>query len=139
MFGALEVSTSGLVAQRTWMDTIAGNIANAFTTADANGNPVPYARRVALFEPTNPDGAASKAGVHVSRIIEDPSPPRLVYDPSHPHAVQGGALDGYVRYPNVDVGNEMVNAMLAVRAYEANVTAIEVTKDMVAASLRLLA
>lgn len=139
MFGALEVSTSGLVAQRTWMDTIAGNIANAFTTADADGNAVPYSRRVALFEPTNPAGQASKAGVHVARIIDDPSPPRLEYDPSHPHAMRGGAQDGYVQYPNVDLGNEMVNAMLAVRAYEANVTAIEVTKDMVAASLRLLA
>lgn len=138
MFGALEVSTSGLIAQRTWMDTIAGNIANAYTTADADGNPVPYARRVALFEPTNPAGVESKAGVHVARIVKDPSAPRLVYDPSHPHAIHGGRLDGYVRYPNVDVGNEMVNAMLAVRAYEANVTAIEVTKDMTAASLRLL-
>jgi flagellar basal-body rod protein FlgC len=139
MFGVLDTSTSALVAQRIRMDTIAGNIANAWTTADAEGNPSPYRRRVALFEPGNPSGIDSKAGVHVARIVEDPSPPRLVYDPGHPHAIQGGRLDGYVRYPNVDLGTEMVNAIEAMRAYEANITAMEVTKSMIAASLRLLA
>lgn len=139
MFGALEISTSALVAQRIRMDTIAGNLANAFTTVDKYGNASPYRRRVALFEPTNPAGTASKAGVHVARIVEDPSGPRMVYDPGHPLAIKGGELDGYVLYPNVDVGTEMVNAIEAMRAYEANITVMEVTKSMISASLRLLA
>lgn len=136
MYGAFDISTSGLVAQRTWLDTIAGNIANAFTTADANGNPSPYQRRVAVLETDAPDGGP---GVHVSEITVDPAPPRMVYDPGHPHAIQSGEFEGYVRYPNVDLGTEMVNAMVAVRAYEANISAIDITKSMMSAAMRIIA
>jgi len=139
MFGALETSTSGLVAQRIRLDTIAGNVANAWTTVDEQGNVSPYRRRVALFEAVAPRRGESAAGVRVARVVEDPSPPRLVYDPGHPHAARGGRYDGYVRYPNVDLGTEMVNAMVAARAYEANIAAMQVTKSMMSASLRLLA
>lgn len=133
MFGALDISTSGLVAQRIQMDTIAGNIANLQTTRRADGEPGPYRRQVALLAPG--DGRGGR-GAHVDAVVEDyQSQPRAVYDPGHPDANE----DGIVYYPNVDLSTEMVNAMVAVRAYEANVTAIEATKSIMASTLRLLA
>lgn len=133
MYGVLDISTSGLVAQRIQLDTIAGNIANARTTRRADGEPGPYLRRVAMFAPG--DGKGGR-GVHVTAIREDTNlETRWVHDPSHPDA----DAKGYVQYPNVDPGTEMINAMVAMRAYEANITAMEATKSMMAASLRLLA
>ena len=136
MFGSLDVSTSALIAQRIRMDTIMGNVANAQATVRSDGQPGPYKRRMAIFE--TGDGRGSP-GVHVREVREDPSAPRLVYEPWHPHAIQSGPNKGCVAYPNVDLGTEMVNAMLASRAYEANIAAIEVTKNMMSATLRLLA
>ncbi|MFQ5429115.1 MAG: flagellar basal body rod protein FlgC [Phycisphaerae bacterium] len=133
MFGALDISTSGLVAQRVQLDTIAGNIANAQTTRRLDGKPGPYLRRVALLAAGDGRGGP---GVRVDSVVEDMrSRPRLVNDPSHPDADE----NGIVAYPNVDTATEMINAMVALRAYEANVTAIEATKSMMASSLRLLA
>jgi len=136
MFGSLDISTSALVAQRIRLDTIAGNIANADATRRADGKPGPFQRRLALFEAGDGKGGA---GVHVEAIREDPSPPRLVWEPEHPDAIRSGPNAGMVQYPNVDLGTEMINAMLASRAYEANVSAMEVTKHMVSATMRLLA
>ena len=133
MFGALDISTSGLVAQRVQLDTIAGNIANMQTTRRADGKPGPYRRQVALL--ASGDGRGG-VGAHVDSIIEDHrSQPRAVHDPGHPDANK----DGIVYYPNVDLSTEMINAMIAVRAYEANVTAMEATKSIMASTLRLLA
>lgn len=133
MFSSLDISTSGLVAQRIQMDAIAGNIANAKSTRRADGQPGPYLRRVALLAPGDGRG---KAGVHVESVIEDRlTSPILVKDPGHPDADK----DGYVAYPNVDPSTEMINAMVAARAYEANVTAFEAAKSMVASTLRILA
>jgi flagellar basal-body rod protein FlgC len=133
MYGALDISTTGLVAQRAQIDTIAGNIANAQTTRRLDGGAGPFLRRVALLQ--EGDGAGGR-GVHVKDVVEDRvRPTKKVYDPSHPHA----NADGIVEYPNVDPMVEMVNAMVAVRAYEANVTAMEATKSIIASSLRLLA
>jgi flagellar basal-body rod protein FlgC len=133
MFGALDISTSGLVAQRVQLDTIAGNIANVQTTRRADGLPGPYRRQAALF--SNGDGAGGP-GVHVEKIVEDTQgKPRAVHDPDHPDA----DAEGIVYYPNIDLATEMINAMVAVRAYEANVTAIEATKSIMASTLRLLA
>jgi flagellar basal-body rod protein FlgC len=132
MFGALDISTSGLVAQRIHLDTVAGNIANAQVTRRADGQPGPYLRQVALFAPGDVNG---KPGVHVAKIAEDhQGRPRKVHDPSHPDA----DAQGYVLYPNIDLSTEMINGMVAVRAYEANITAVEATKSILAASLRLL-
>lgn len=136
MFGALDTSTSALVAQRIRLDTIAGNIANAQTTRREDGLPGPYRRRIALFEAGDGRGGA---GVHVSEIAEDSSANKLVFDPDHPHAIQSGPRKGYVEMPNVDLSIEMVNAMMASRAYEANIAAMENTKNMVSSTLRLLA
>jgi flagellar basal-body rod protein FlgC len=133
MFSALDISTSGLVAQRTQMDAIAGNIANSKTTRRADGQPGPYLRRVALLAPGDGRGGP---GVHVENVVEDTqTSPILVKDPGHPDADK----DGNVAYPNIDPSTEMINAMVAVRAYEANVTAIEAAKSMVASTLRILA
>lgn len=133
MFGALDISTSGLVAQRAQLDTIAGNVANAQTTRRLDGAPGPFMRRVALLAAGSAEG---KPGVRVSGVVEDRRTlPRPVKDPGHPDA----NADGIVYYPNVDLATEMINAMVAARAYEANVTAIEATKSMIAGSLRILA
>ncbi|HOW17630.1 MAG TPA: flagellar basal body rod protein FlgC [Phycisphaerae bacterium] len=140
MFGSLDISTSALVAQRTRMDVIAGNIANAYSTQRLDGQPGPYKRRFAVFAAGNPAGASPSApGVHVEAVEEDPAPGRLVYDPQHPDAIRTGPRAGYVEYPNVDLATEMVDAIEAARAYEANITAMDVTKSMISASLRLLA
>ena len=133
MFGALDISTSGLIAQRVQLDTISGNIANAQTTRRTDGKEGPYLRRVATLAPGDGRGGA---GVHVNGVVEDTwSRPRLVSDPGHPDANE----DGVVAYPNVDMSTEMINGLVAARAYEANVTAIEATKSIVASTLRILA
>jgi flagellar basal-body rod protein FlgC len=137
MFGTLDISSSALLAQRTRMDTIAANIANMNTTRNANGEPVPYRRRFAVFAPgLGKRGAdALRPGVHVQQIKVDHSPFQRRYQPGHPDA----GADGYVLYPNIDMAIEFVNALEASRAYEANVTTMEVTKSMINASLRLIA
>jgi flagellar basal-body rod protein FlgC len=134
MFDALDISSSALQAQRTRLDTIAGNIANMNTTRDAQGRAAPYRRRFAVFSPGRA-GDPAQPGVHVRKIEEDRSPFRRVFEPSHPDA----DAQGYVSYPNIDLAVEYVNALEASRAYEANVTAMEVSKAMMNASMRLLA
>jgi len=138
MFGALDISTSALVAQRTNLNTIAGNIAGSQTTRDAKGNPNPYRRRVALMAPGNPASGPNAPGVHVAAVVNDPSPFKLVHKPSHPDAIKSGPDAGYVRMPNVDYSVELINAMEATRIYEANVTVIEATKGLASSALRLL-
>lgn len=139
MSSVLNISTSALVAHRTQLDVIAGNIAMQDVTRNEQGQAVPFRRRVALFAPGDPDGESGSAGVHVAGIVEDPSPFGLRWDPDHPDAVKRGPEQGYVRTSNVDYHTEMVNAMVAARAYEANITVIETAKSMAADTLRLLA
>lgn len=130
----IDISASALVAQRVRMNTIANNLANVSTTEDAFGHNNPYVRQRVIFQPGLSDGTSS-AGVHVAAIDEDrpddPANPgaepfRLKYEPGHPNANE----KGYVRYPNVDLTREFVNALEAARAYEANIQAIEVFKSM---------
>ena len=139
MIGSLDIATSGLIAQRVRMDTIAGNIANMQATRRADGQPGPYRRRIPLFQAGNPSKGKNAPGVHVARIVEDPSPGRLVYQPDHPDAVRNGQLAGYVRFPNVELSTEMINAIEAARAYEANITVADAIKNLISSSLRLLA
>ena len=134
MFDSLDISASALLAQRTRLDTVAGNIANMNVTVDSAGRNNPYRRRFAVFAPGQPD-RPEKAGVHVRTIEQDRSPFRKVYRPGDPLA----DAEGNVLHPNVDLAIEMVNAIEASRAYEANVTTMEVTKAMINASLRRLA
>lgn len=137
IFKAMRISASGLSAERMRMDVISSNIANANSTRTAAGGP--YRRRVALLAAVKEQAGRFKnilkgetqkqaelQGVRVVAIAQDPSPTKKVYDPTHPDA----AADGYVEYPNVDVMKEMVEMITASRAYEANVTALNSTKNM---------
>lgn len=135
MFGALDISTSALVAQRIRMDTLAGNLANAHTLV---GEGQAYQRRVPLFAPGFSASRPDQPGVHVAEITIDTRPGELMWDPSHPYAMQSGPHKGYVRLPNVNEMNEMINVIEATRAYEANVTVIGATKTMASAALSLL-
>ena len=131
MLGNLEISASGLEAHRLWMNTIAENIANS-NTIEKNGENAPYRRREPIFTVHSVGGALA---VKVAGVMEDPTPFRIETDPHHPLADP----DGNVKYPNVQVIQEMVDMMMANRSYEANVTAMEVTKNMFSSTLRLLA
>ncbi len=133
MFGSLDISTSALVAQRTRLEVIAANMANKDAIYDAQGRYAPYRRRIAIFAQGDP-ATGQDQGVHVKEIMLDPAPFLKRYEPGHPNADQ----QGYVQYPNIDSSMEMINAMEASRAYEANVAAAEATKSMMQTSLRLL-
>lgn len=131
VFSAMEVAASGLSAERTRMNTVASNLANARTTrTDAGG---PYKRLDPVFEAIGLDESrgvmATQGGVSmvkVARIQEDTRPGMMVYEPGHPDANAGG----YVEYPNVNAVEEMVNMITASRAYEAGVTTIDSVKQM---------
>jgi flagellar basal-body rod protein FlgC len=136
---SLDISASGLTAQRLRMDVISENIANIDTTRTATGGP--YRRRYVIFQEQSGkqfsqylndsmNGAAGQ-GVSVSDIAEDQSAFTLKYDPSNPDA----NADGYVQMPNVDLSTEMVDMMSATRSYEANVTAVNATKSMAMTAL----
>ena len=145
MFGGLEISASGLTAQRLRMDVTAENLANAQTTKGADGQP--YRRKEVVLREvgqggfgaqlTAAMGSGSKArpgGVEVAEIATDPTAGKMVYDPSHPDA----NAQGYVQMPNVDTVTEMVDLIDSSRAYEANVTAMQASKQMFTKTLELL-
>jgi flagellar basal-body rod protein FlgC len=134
MLDILDMGASGLVAQRTRLDTIAANIANMNTTRDAAGKPNPYRRRFVILAPGQADNP-QKPGVHVQSVETDKSEFVSRYEPGNPDA----DANGYVKYPNIDMSIEFVNALEASRAYEANVTMMDTAKQMFASSLRLLA
>lgn len=129
MFDALDIGASGLTAQRMRLDIIASNIANANTTHDVDGKNNPYRRRFAVLAPGQ-ENDPSRPGVHVREIKQDKSP----FIPKWDEGTQS-----WIQTPNVDTTVEFVNSIEASRAYEANVTMMEVTKSMINASLRLLA
>ncbi len=159
LFGAIEISASGLTAQRLRMDLTANNIANINTTRTGEltpaGNQIPYSRQMAVFVPRPPETPFAKVlgetmsvgsvgngtGVQVARILNDETEPfRLEYNPDSPDAakvVEEGLPIGYVRQPNVNIVTEMVDMMTASRAYEANVTALNVSKSMAAKALEI--
>lgn len=163
LFSGINISASGLRAQRVRQNIIASNLANAETTRTKDGGP--YKKKFVVLE-QNPDeydyrmvygkpkmeGSLTKekhmripkpefpiitekvgSGVKISNIAEDDSPPRLVYDPTHPDADE----KGYVAMPNVNVVQEMTDMISATRAYEANVSAINATKGMLMKALEI--
>ena len=145
LFGGLEISASGLTAERLRMDVSAENLANAQTTRGTDGQP--YRRKeVVLQETPGSFGASLSAamgagkgtqggGVQVAGIVQDTATPlKRVYDPGHPDA----DAQGYVSMPNVDTVTEMVDLIGAQRAYEANVTAMQAAKQMFSKTLELL-
>ena len=135
MFPALDISTSGLVAQRTRMNSLSSNIANISTTHNEKGERVPYQPKYVVFETDDSVGAYGASGVKVSSTETANVEPLMKYEPNHPDANQ----EGYVAYPNVNMMIEFTNAMEAARAYEANLGAIEIAKDLEQQTLRILA
>jgi flagellar basal-body rod protein FlgC len=145
LFTGLDIAASALSAQRLRMDVIASNIANAEVTRTPEGGP--YRRAAVVFAPlalarSAPSDeppfqraafAAASTGVAVQRIVQDPSEPRLAYEPGHPDADE----NGYVAYPNVDLVTEMTDLLSATRAYEANVTIINSAKAMAQRALEI--
>ncbi|MEM7227929.1 MAG: flagellar basal body rod protein FlgC [Planctomycetota bacterium] len=134
MYGALDISTSALVANRVRMEVISANIANQGTLLNADGQYEPYQRRDVFIAPGDPT-TGSNEGVHVAEIRLDEGPLRPRMEPGSPYADE----DGYVYYPNVDPVVETMNAMEASRSYEANVMAIEATKAMTSIALEIIA
>ncbi|MBW7473304.1 flagellar basal body rod protein FlgC [Paenibacillus oenotherae] len=141
-----DVSASALTANRLRMDVVSSNIANAETTRAkfVNGRYEPYKRKMVVLEPMNRSfsevlngqlggSGSSSQGVKATRITEDRSPSKLVYNPTHPDA----DANGYVQMPNVDVLKEMVDMISASRAYEANVTALNASKAMFTKALEI--
>ena len=134
--------------ERLRTDVISNNIANATTTRTQEGGA--YRKQSVIVEPiasSNPhwrfpfvdselDNGPGK-GVRVREIIKDSEQGRMVYDPSHPDAIQSGPNKGYVEYPNVNIVNEMVNMISANRAYEANSSVIQGSKEMFASALEI--
>ena len=133
-FNGMNISSSGMSAQRLRMDVISQNIANVNTTRDENGNP--YRRKAVVFSEKDSTpfqevfmktAGVAGSGVKVTQIIEDnKTAMRKVYDPSHPDADD----TGYVTYSNVNIVQEMTDLIDASRSYEANVTAFNATKNM---------
>ena len=135
MLRTLNISSSGLSAQRLRMDTIAGNIAHSHTTMDEHGNKTAFQRRLVVLE-ADPQGSHQQLGqgVRASVELDTETVSRRVHDPSHPHA----DAQGYVTYPNINVITEFVNALEATRAYEANLSAFQVTRNMIDSTFRLI-
>ena len=133
----IESATGGLQAQRTRLDVIAQNIANAQTTRGANGQP--YARQVVSFESElvkrlgNSAAGPALRGVRVSAVTADQRQGPTVHDPSHPDA----DANGFVRMPNVNMAMEMVDLISASRAYEANLAVVKAGREMAAKSLEI--
>ncbi|HEY3592552.1 MAG TPA: flagellar basal body rod protein FlgC [Polyangiaceae bacterium] len=134
VFSAMEVAASGLSAERTRMNVIASNLANARTTKTEAGGPYKKLDPVFSAVPIGSEVGGSENGVSlvkVDRIQQDKRDPQLVYEPGHPDA----DAQGYVRYPNVNVVEEMVNMITASRAYEAGVSSVESVKAMARTAL----
>lgn len=133
MFGSLDISTSGLIVQRTRLNAIAGNLANQHTILKSDGGYEPYRRREVLVSAGDPRTGSSD-GVHVAGIRLSDNPPIMKYEPHSEFADE----NGYVGYPDINPVVEQVNALEAMRAYEANIIAIEASKAMINTSLRMI-
>lgn len=150
LFTPIDISASGLTAERLRLDLIANNLANAQTTRTPGGGP--YRRQLPVFAPggvagdgllpaaeppfamaSRLPGAESGLGVQVVAIVEDPRPGPVRYDPGNPDADAAG----YVRLPNVDPTAEMVDLVAASRAYEANVAALSGARSTFQSALEI--
>jgi flagellar basal-body rod protein FlgC len=129
----IDTATSALLAERTRMDVVAGNLANINTTHDSEGNYSPYRRKVVNFGSILDEESKKINGVHVSSIEEDPSNFKLIYDPSHPNADESG----YIKMPNISIEKEMVDLLTAKSSYQANIKTIQVFKSMYNAALEI--
>ena len=139
MLRALDISTSGLVAQRIRLDAISANLANMSSLRDENGNVEPYQARYVVLQPDEEvSTTAGAVGVRVSSVETENIDPNYKWDPDHPLAIKEGEWKGYVAYPNVDMVSEFVDALVASRAYEANLGVMEVSKSLGMQSLKII-
>jgi len=138
----MRISSSGMAAQRMRLNTISSNLANINTTRTPEGGPyrrkdvvfeaMPDARNFGeIFSSTDPKGNMQR--VQVVDVISDRRAPILKYEPNHPDA----NAEGYVAYPNINTMEEMTNMIQATRAYEANVSALQASKDMALSALEI--
>ena len=138
IFRSLNVSASGLTAQRARMDVIAENIANSDTTITATGRP--YQRKTVVLRANDSSAfdamlpGAKPGAVVVDGVRTSAEAPRRVWQPEHPHA----GPDGFVEVPNVNTVQEMTDMMASTRAYEANVVAFQAAKSLGSKLLELL-
>jgi flagellar basal-body rod protein FlgC len=139
LFAALQVSASGMAAERTRAELLVENMANAETTRTPEGGP--YRRQDAVFATevqSSPFSAVFQdeigMGVTVADVVEDQSAPDMRYQPGHPDA----NASGYVAYPKMNPAEEMVDLLNASRTYQANVAAISAVKDMITNSLAII-
>lgn len=139
MFAALDISTSGLVAQRIRMNAISSNIANMSTTHNERGERVPYQPKYVVFQTDDEIGAHGAPGVQVSSVETSDVEPLMRWDPGNPESIQEGPNKGYVAYPNVNMMVEFTDAMETARAYEANLGVMDITKNLIQQTLRILA
>ena len=149
---SINIVGSGLTAQQLRLDIVAENVTNSQTTRVENGEGA-YRRKMVVFEAISgrdsfraalarasngliantEQSTPAASGVRVTEIVEDESPMKLVYDPTHPDADE----DGYVELPNVDMVMEMADAMAATRAYASNVTAFNTLKSVISSGLEI--
>jgi len=136
LLDTLQITASGLTAQRLRLQTVASNMANARTTRTEEGGP--YKKQMPLLEAVRDEPFGSEmdramARVEVMGVVESDEPPVMVHDPGHPDA----DADGYVAYPNVNVLEEMVDLMTTARTYEANANVLEMTDMMANTALEI--
>lgn len=147
LFTSINIAASGMSAERLRTDVISDNIANASTTRTQDGGAFRRSRVVLAqkengidwrtpFVPENID-RGNGGGVKVMGVEKDNSELRLVYDPTHPDAIQSGPKTGYVEYPNVNIVTEMVDLISASRSYEANSSVIQGSKEMFMKALEI--
>jgi len=166
-FNVFDISASGMYAQRTKMDVIASNVANINTTRNPDGSKGVYVKKEVSFQavydgqssspkvdfpngkytpyynkPQNDvylkggityDESGVSTGVEVAQIAESKDPYKIVYDPSHPDS----DVDGYVKLPNINIVEEMVQMVSASKAYEANAAAVDAAKSMISSALKI--
>ncbi len=139
MISALDVSTSALVAQRIRLNTISGNIANISSLQNEQGEAVPYQQRFVVFQTDEEQTLGGAQGVKVSAVETDQKEPLYRHQPEHPLAIKEGKWKGYVAYPNINLNEQFVDALEATRSYEANIGAMEISKNLSRQSLSILA
>ena len=147
LFTSINIASTGMSVERLRTDVIANNIANASTTRTPEGGK--FQRQTVVLQTLGQENLFRNPyvpndldegpglGVKVSRIVSDTSEGRMVYDPSHPDAIKSGPNAGYVEYPNVNVVNEIVDLISASRAYEANSSVIQGSKEMFNSALQI--
>ena len=131
LFGAFGISGSGMTTMRTWIDAVSDNIANLNTVRRTDQNA--YQARTVIAQAIEPAQPGVGGGVRVAGIALGDAEGRLVHDPTHPLA----DADGNVRYPDVDLSDQMVQLMLAQRGYQSNITVIERAKDAYQSALQI--